>query len=209
MHETFVTGQTVIRAFKNQRDAQSAAAQLHAAGFPDVRLSERSGETSQEHVDGAQGHTALDFAATLVAAGFSESDAKTITGRIEGGAVLVTVAAGSRSVDARTVLEGGTVASPALGPVDFASVDAVLPNPTDTARRHGTEIPPGAQVVQTRGEVLDVERRRTQGEARIRRETVTEQRTITVPVQHEELVVEREGSEPVRIPVTEDGDPAP
>lgn len=58
--------------------------------------------------------------------------------------------------------------------------------------------------MQLREERLDVEKQRMQSEARVRREVVTEDRTITVPVQHEELVVEREGEAPMRIPISDE-----
>jgi hypothetical protein len=215
MHGTVSAGETVARLFKTERDAQQAVTQLRAAGFPDVRVSERSGHTFQQHVDAIDGQTAVDFAASLAGAGFTADAAQRLTHGIEHGHTLVIVAAGARVTDAEAVFEGRPVAAKPLAPVDARPPvePASSSAPASTQELPGAEasaetrLDPGDRVVQTHGEVLDIEKRPAQSEARVRRETVTEQRTITVPVQHEELVVERDGAAPVRIPVGQDEDP--
>jgi hypothetical protein len=222
MHDTVSAGETVARLFKHRRDAEQAVAQLRAAGFADVRVSERAGRTFEEHLDPREGHTSGDFAAALAGAGFPPDDARRLTRGIEDGDVLVTVPAGARTADARAVFAGRPVSAQPLGPVDAPPARGTAPPPAPAAaadpatgaatnERGEAEEPSlraGDRIVQTHGEVLDIEKQRAQSEARVRRETVTEQRTITVPVQHEELVVERDGADPVRIPVKDEDPPA-
>lgn len=56
-----------------------------------------------------------------------------------------------------------------------------------------------------REEKLDIRKERHQlADVQFRRETVTEEKTITVPVSREELVVEKDGTEIYRIPIWEE-----
>ena len=129
-------------------------------------------------------------------------------GRGEEGAV-VTVYAESRAAEAEEILtrNGGDLGANAAG-YDYASAN----ESADSTAVAGT------QRIQLLGEVLRVHKDRIQrGEVRIRKEVVTEQQTINVPVSREELVLERvagDGSTPVsgviggdkeiRIPLTEE-----
>jgi hypothetical protein len=101
------------------------------------------------------------------------------------------------------------VEAQSLAPVDVEPV-AVAPvvvpvglAPAGVA--HASETATGQQMLELREEQLQIEKQRSYSEARIRKETVTEQRTITIPVQRERLVVERDGEEPIHIPIS--GDP--
>jgi uncharacterized protein (TIGR02271 family) len=91
---------------------------------------------------------------------------------------VVTVTANERAEEAEEILEaqGGDLGSGATG-YDYSSQP-------QTAQ--------GLQKIELLGEVLRVHRDRTQrGEVRVRKDVVTEQQTVQVPVTREELVVER------------------
>jgi uncharacterized protein (TIGR02271 family) len=117
----------------------------------------------------------------LVDLGLSESEAKNFEHGVREGRVLVTVNAGDRAAEAYSVLrsEGAD-----LGPEASAATGTAA-----TTARAGTM---QAQRLQLRDEELDVRKQPVQaGEVRVRKEVVTEQRTIDVPVTREEVVIER------------------
>jgi uncharacterized protein (TIGR02271 family) len=118
---------------------------------------------------------------------------------------LVTVQAQGREQEAEQILNynGG----------DIGQNAASFQYPTASAQSSKT----GRQKIQLLGEVLRVHKERVaQGEVRLRKEVVTEQQNIEVPVTREELVIERHpGSEAtpageigadseIRIPLTEE-----
>jgi stress response protein YsnF len=82
-----------------------------------------------------------------------------------------------------------------------AATPGALPPSPAQSRPETRETQPDDRVVPVREEQLEIEKRPTTSEARVRREAVTEEKTITVPVRREELVVERDEEAPVRIPV--------
>ncbi len=99
-----------------------------------------------------------------------------------GNGVLVTVSAADRAAEARSILEqnGGDLGANAES-YDYSAAPAA-------AQTTGE----GQQRIQLLGEVLRVHKDRiSRGEVRIRKETITEQQTIQVPVTREELVIER------------------
>lgn len=207
MNTPRIAGSTVAATARNTADAHTLVGRLRSAGFADVRLSERTGETAEEHVSAETGLTEADFAAALERSGFAGADARELARAVAGGAVLITIAAGDRVGDASAVVRGETVAAPVLHPADAMPPAAPAQPVRDPAPapRRGTQ--PGEHVVQLRAEKLDVATEAEQTEARVRREVVTEQRTVTVPVRHEELVIERDGADPVRVPLTDEETP--
>jgi uncharacterized protein (TIGR02271 family) len=137
----------------------------------------------------------------LVGMGVPEEHAKYFEEGVRAGGILVTVEAGSRRDEAREILLGrGAEIEPASRTATAGS-DA-----GDTQR------------VELREEELRAQKERVQaGEVRVRKEVVTEKKTIDVPVTREEVVVERHrvaGSKPadedigqdeeIRIPVMEE-----
>lgn len=124
---------------------------------------------------------------------------------------VVTVNAGGREPEAEAILtrNGGDVGSDAAN-YDYAQ-SSNQPNQTGASVE-------GTQRIQLLGEVLRVHKERiSRGEVTLRKEVITENRTINVPVTREELVVERhavEGSTPasgrigeaneIRIPLSEE-----
>jgi uncharacterized protein (TIGR02271 family) len=145
----------------------------------------------------------------LVGMGVPEEDAEHFDQGFRAGGTLVTVNAGNRVEEARTCLyESGA---------DMGSLGRGLQAGATTAERS-----PGSgetsQRIELREEELRAEKERVQaGEVRVRKEVVTEERTMEVPVSREEVVIERrpaaggrtasgdidEGDE-VRIPLMEE-----
>jgi uncharacterized protein (TIGR02271 family) len=140
----------------------------------------------------------------LAGMGVPEEDARHFERGFQQGGVLVTVDAGTDAERARRAL----LASGAdLGPAQDVS-----------SRMPMTATSQGPDRLQLREEQLEVEKERVQaGEVRLRKEVVTEQRNVEVPVTREEVVIERHaaaGDEPaegaigegeeVRIPLMEE-----
>lgn len=64
---------------------------------------------------------------------------------------------------------------------------------------------PSKQMIQLREEQLDIKKERIQtGEVNIRKEVVEEQKTFTVPIRREEMVIEAGSEEELRIPLKEE-----
>ncbi len=135
----------------------------------------------------------------LVGMGVPEEDAKHFERGFREGGILVTVQAGSRAEDAREALSlGGADLGPTWG--------------------QGRERGEDQDRLELREEELDVNKRQVQaGEVRVRKDVVTEQRNIEVPVTREEVVIERhpvegreisadalDDDEEIRIPVMEE-----
>jgi len=130
------------------------------------------------------------------------------------GRTLVTVVSGVRSSEALTILErcggetGARRSQPAAAALAGQETEKSVRPAASDARSQRTRIA-------LHGEVLHVRKERVQTEeVRVRKEVITEMRTIQVPVRREELVVERvpkgDSSQPpvpeevLRIPLVEE-----
>ena len=145
----------------------------------------------------------------LVGMGVPEEDAQHFDQGFRAGGTLVTVNAGTRAEEARNCLyeSGADLGTMGRG---MAASSAAAERPAKRSE--------GAQSVQLREEELRAEKERVQaGEVRLRKEVVTEQRTIEVPVTREEVVIERrpaaegqratgdiDDNEEIRIPLMEE-----
>jgi len=132
----------------------------------------------------------------LVGLGIPEEDARYYERGFQEGGVLVTVDAGRRTDEARAILRD---AGAKFGPAAAHAID------TDRER------------IELREEELRATTEPVKaGEVRIRKDVVTEQKTVEVPVSHEEVVIERhpvagrpasgsikEGEE-IRVPLTQE-----
>ena len=123
----------------------------------------------------------------LAGMGVPDEDARHFERGFQQGGVLVTVEAGGEVERVRQVL---LAADADLGPTQGIS-----------SRQPMIATAEGSDRLQLREEQLDVEKERVQvGEVRLRKEIVTEQRNVEVPVTREEVVIERRaaaGDEPV------------
>jgi len=140
------------------------------------------------------------IAAGLIDLGVPEEEAGYYESRVGQGAYLVTVNADGRATEAREVLlrhgaedmggrgatagsTGDTGSRPLADTSGGRGVETSMPE----ARRAGA-----GETVQLREEELAARKERVQsGEVEVRKEVVEEQRTIDVPVQREEVFVER------------------
>jgi uncharacterized protein (TIGR02271 family) len=121
----------------------------------------------------------------LMGMGVPEEDARHFDEGFRAGGTLVTVNAGSRSDEARELLyENGAD----LGSLGRGTRGGAMSTSAATADRSSDD----SSTVELREEELEVEKERVQaGEVRLRKEVVTEDRTVEVPVTREEVVIER------------------
>ncbi|HXE56585.1 MAG TPA: YsnF/AvaK domain-containing protein [Gemmatimonadales bacterium] len=194
--------------FDDTLQAERAVGELVAAGFDrdDIGLAARD-RAEREELDAGTGIRAEDSAGTLVGGrggglmekiaawlnpesgddlvraftghGYSEAEARRFDEGFRAGRILVTVRAGGRSEEARSILQanGADLGLQAAGAGSAGETDA---------RR-----------LALREEELNVSKRPVEaGEVRVRKEVHTEERQIDVPVTREEVVIERRPASP-------------
>lgn len=148
---------------------------------------------------------------TLAGMGIPASEAGRLSDAMDRGDALVTVRNASRSADAIAILKrsGGITSVEELN-------KELGKAPVRTEARTARDV--GEQRIQLFGEVLKVHKDRIRsGEVRLRKEVVTENKRVDVPVEREELVIERTpgGDRPagearigeqkeIRVPLTEE-----
>lgn len=121
----------------------------------------------------------------LTGMGIPEEDARHFDEGFQAGGTLVTVNAGGRDEAARECLSDSGAD---LGSMGRGSQSGTMKTGAAPADRSVD----GSSTVQLREEELRVEKDQVQaGEVRLRKEVVTEERTIEVPVTREEVVIER------------------
>lgn len=161
----------------------------------------------------AAGAATAGLAGTLIGLGIPEEEAKYYEEEFRAGRTVVTVQAMGREAEAASILReaGGRTMDGSGG---YASTAA----PTGATRRRGkTVADSGKRTLEAREEEVRVRKRPVQtGEAEVYKEVRTENRSIDVPVQKEELVIERHAvgrqpasgpvgeSERVRVPLSEE-----
>lgn len=170
-----------------------------------------------------------DFGDSLTGAGISPARAAYLTRSLRVGGAIVTVRDTDRAAEAEQILSAnaGTVRYEDTtdvydDPAVIDAADSTGQEITDTgyADRRPVDTSIGAvDRVQLFGEVLRVHKERiNRGEVRIRKDVVTENQTIEVPVTREELVLERVpvsgnvpapgasigSSEEIRVPLSEE-----
>lgn len=145
----------------------------------------------------------------LVGMGIPEEEAQYYERGVKEGGILVTVEAANRTAEARRILtDAGADLAPSGQAFAGESRDAGRSRDVDSTDRERIEL---------REEELRTSKERVQaGEVRVRKEVVTEDQTIEVPVTREEAVIERHPvtgrdatgidaeREEIRIPLTEE-----
>jgi len=155
----------------------------------------------------------------LVGAGVPEHEAEYYEGELKSGRTIVTVTADGRAAEATSILRqygaydmstrGATTGTSAACATTTSQTAGTTGMASRTAREGDT--------IQVKEERLHAEKRPVEaGEVRVRKEVHTEHKTIEVPVQREEVVIERrpahgqaasgaigEGDE-IRVPVREE-----
>jgi uncharacterized protein (TIGR02271 family) len=182
----------VVAFFPNREDAYRVLAKLKDAGFSNDRvgLAAGYGEKRTEEYDssfwqklkdfftGEEHHEEARFHDVSPPMGWTDDRYRYYERGIAAGGAVVTVT-GDRIDEARRILQsnGGD-----LRESGFETSSSVA----GTAGVHGE------QHIQLRGEMLRTYKERVQrGEVRLRKEVVTENQTVQVPVTREEIVVER------------------
>ncbi|GGO08094.1 YsnF/AvaK domain-containing protein [Saccharibacillus kuerlensis] len=189
----------------------------------------------------AVGATGGGLVGGLIGLGIPEEEAKTYDEHVSSGRLLVIVDAHNQNRDeverifrhhyalnhtslgAEDNMSNLNTAPPRQAQPDTNSAAMIDRNDSEaSAQNSRTEAPTAPSVsddetLQLRAEQLDIEKRQVRtGEVNVRKEIVREEKTITVPVMHEEVVIERravdgtssdEGvgqTETIRIPVSEE-----
>jgi uncharacterized protein (TIGR02271 family) len=182
----------VVAFFSKRDDAYSALSKLKEAGFPNDRigLAIGYGQKSTQEYDSSFWQKIKDFFTgedhdedtsfqdASAPMGWTDDRYRHYERGISSGGAVVTVT-GDRLNEARDILQrnGGD-----LRESGFETSGSIA----------GTTGIQGEQRIQLRGEMLRTYKERVQrGEVRLRKDVVTENQTVQVPVTREELVVER------------------
>ncbi len=151
----------------------------------------------------AAGAAAAGLAGTLIGLGIPKDDAEYYEEQVRGGRTIVTVRANGRYAEALAILrqfDGHEIPTRRHGPVDrpttTEAIDRtyahdVAANRSNMDSSTTTRTHDGGHVVQAREEELHVRKEPKVGEVLVKKEVHTEHRTINVPVQKEEVVIER------------------
>jgi uncharacterized protein (TIGR02271 family) len=157
-------------------------------------------------ISAAGGAAAGGIAGALIGWGIPEEDAEFYEKEVQGGRYLVSVEANGRVLEAREILYR-------RGGFDRTGWDAVRADRANTLAEGGFRDESG-RVIQLQEEHLRAVKEADTGEVEVRKEVHTEHEQITVPVEKEEVVIERRPtsgrgsgdmkSEEIRIPVKEE-----
>ena len=260
-----LTGRTVIGVFDEAANADRAIDALQAAGFSsaDIHHSGRStgstGSTGGGFFAGVKnfftgddtttGTTGGHVADDLTNMGVSNDEAQYYDNEYNNGRTVVSVNAGSRAEEAKTILDtngaynyasrrGGTTStastySTTTGTPDTGYADAATTgyaagattgttgytNTTNTRNADYANETDAERTLRLRAEQLNVSKQNVQaGEVDLRKEVVSQQQTVNVPVTHEEVYIENRPvtdatavdntplgqGEEIRVPVTEE-----
>lgn len=194
MADMKITRSAVAGLFQDESHAEKAVDELKQAGFSDSEIgvatnadatnADESGKTGKfwdkvSRVFGKQEHAehATEFRGSLTDSGIPEPQADYLDSRLAEGGILVTVhCEGKRRAEAVSILQR-----------NGADLGIGTTAPARTGMRTG-----GERRIQLLGEILRVHKERVgRGEVRLRKEVVTQNQNLEVPVSREELVVER------------------
>jgi uncharacterized protein (TIGR02271 family) len=209
----------VAGLYRDEATAEAAISELKDRGFSNSEVGVATagdGRASTEAHSGfwnklassfgkhEHAETSSDFEDTLQESGISADQARYFNNSLDRGNVLVTVCAGDRAQLAREILQR-----------TGADIAATTAGATSTKANRAIE---GERNIQLVGEILRVHKDRVQrGEVRLRKEVVTENQNVEVPVSREELVIERvpvqgkeasgqvgAGDKEIRVPLSEE-----
>ncbi len=158
-------------------------------------------------VNAAGGAALIGLTGALVGWGIPEEDAEFYEKEVANGRYLVTVEANGRALEARDILHRRS----GFDRAGWNAVRADRANIAATGHFHTED----GRVIQLSEEHLKANKETVNtGSVKVRKEVHTEQRQITVPVEHEEVVIERRPAggkasgdmkaEEIRIPVKEE-----
>jgi len=152
----------------------------------------------------AAGAAAAGLAGALIGMGIPKEEAEFYESEFNAGRTIVTVNAGGKNAEALTIIRrfGGydrsgaasatAPAATATTATHAASARSALAETGRTSAGSAASHVSGEQTIQAREEQLHVNKQREQvGEVTVRKEVHTEHKTIEVPVEREEVVIER------------------
>jgi len=208
----------IAALFSTAGEATQVFDELKAAGFGRVEVS--AVEENLPALDGAQDvydvareaspandpstapffrkhdSPASSFTEELQSLGFSRADARHFVDGLTSGCGLVTVDATPNPERAREILSRFDADVREAGVGGDVHSTAALRDDEPAAPSAASDLG-GGRRLELRAEQLDVDKRLVRhGQATVRKEVVTEMRSIEVPVSREELVIVREAAEP-------------
>jgi uncharacterized protein (TIGR02271 family) len=212
----------IVALFEDRAMAEQAATELKQAGFSgdQIEFAGHGAGTGGGLLAGLKslftgGDTGTsDVYEDLIDMGMPAEDARHYQGEYEAGRSIVGVSDESRLQEASTILTrfGGYGANRRAAPQAANNETAV-----DTSPHESLDDLQDTRRVQLREEQLQVYKKPVQtGEARVRKEVVSEQKTMDVPVTREEVYIERHPAsgpssdtpigegESIRVPVSEE-----
>ncbi len=199
-----MAGQTIGGLFKDQARGEKVLAELQAAGFSNAQISEAEEESastpppkklSNPLTDFFSDHqsSGSEFRDNLTQLGMSEQDAHYFEDGVAHGGALVTVKADARASEALAILQrnGADLGSMNQSGTAVPATGAAVGTGAATSTRRETEFKDD-ETLQLKAERLSVDKVRVaSGAVRIRKQVISEQQSVDVPVSHEELVIER------------------
>ncbi|MEO8727530.1 MAG: YsnF/AvaK domain-containing protein [Acidobacteriaceae bacterium] len=205
---TSTTNNFMVALFKDSGNAQNAIRDLHSAGFKAHEIGAAVGEPTAAGADREEHHRSFwqmlfgggdDYSDENVDTVEDVSDDTTLhlpssyVDRLRSGSYLVAVLAGARQQEATSILtrnKGEMQSDYARDYANARSPQSTVPAAATTSATRGAN--ERGDRIQLLSERLRIHKERVPtGEARLHKEVVTEQKTMQVPVSHEELVIER------------------
>jgi len=206
--DTYAEEGAVAGAVAGAAGGALVGAGIMAGGIPVIGPVLALGTLGTILVNAAGGAAIVGLTGALIGWGIPEEDAEYYENEVKSGRYLVTVETSDREAEARSILRG-------LGGFDRSGWEAVRADRSNTLSEGGFRDENG-RVIQLREEQLRADKEQVNtGEVKVRKEVRTEHKQINVPVEHEEVVVERRPArggrasgdmkaEEIRIPVKEE-----
>jgi uncharacterized protein (TIGR02271 family) len=206
--DTYAEEGAVAGAVAGAAGGAALGAAIVAGAIPVIGPVLAVGPLAAVLLNAAGGAAIAGVAGALIGWGIPEEDATFYENELKSGRYLVTVDAGTREAEAREVLHRG-------GGFDRAGWTAVRADRANTLAEGGFHAEDG-RVIQLREEHLRAHKEAVRtGDVRVRKEVHTEHQQISVPVEREEVVIERRAAggkaahgdlkaEEIRIPVKEE-----
>jgi len=230
---------TIAAVFDDHKKAEKAIGELTRAGFRDQQLGVAVCDSEGKEIDKdwvgrvrkmmgeageePSGYSSMDTSQTLRNMGLEEQSIPELERAMDEGDILVTVRAinPARRDEARAILDK---ADAKMGPqIASARIPGAVATTPSREELRGREagLPSGSERnIRLFGEVLRVHKEGVpKGEVRMHKEVITEHQKVDVPVEREELVIERrpgsrqpvagsaqvgKDNEEIRIPVSEE-----
>jgi uncharacterized protein (TIGR02271 family) len=167
----------------------------------------------------AAGAATAGLAGALIGLGIPKDEAEFYENEFKAGRTLVTLTAGARAAEGLAIMRrNGGYERSTTGAASGSATSALASSAAATSGACAVPSSGGGQTIQAREEQLRVQKQREKvGEVTVRKEVHTEHKTLEVPVEREEVVIERhpvsggaatggtlgEGQQ-IRVPVTEE-----